>query len=124
MAVPLSSLAEIVEVSKEGARSLGLKACVKGHVGEGNFHENITYRKDDPQQAADAELAVRNMVMRALKMEGTCTGEHGVGLGKKDALEAEVGADTIIMMVSTHVSCRTLGPIAKIDCTENIERSP
>lgn len=98
--MPLSRLAEIVELSKREAKSLGLKACVKGHVGDSNFHENITYVKDDPKQAANAELAVKNMVRRALEMEGTCTGEHGIGLGKRDALAAEVGPDTVIMMVS------------------------
>lgn len=107
VAVPLSRLAEIVEKSKEEARSLGLKVCVKGHVGDSNFHENITYVKDDPTQAANAELAVNNMVMRALEMEGTCTGEHGVGLGKRGALAAEVGADTMLMMVRLH------GPLFK-----------
>lgn len=98
VAVPLSRLAEIVEVSKEEAKVLGLKACVKGHVGDSNFHENITYVKDDPVQAANAALAVRNMVARALEMQGTCTGEHGVGWGKKKALEAEVGPDTLVVM--------------------------
>ena len=100
VAVPLSRLAEIIDLSKKEAQALGLKVCVKGHVGDGNFHENITYIKDDPVQAASAEMAVKNMVRRALDMEGTCTGEHGIGLGKKDALESEVGMSTVAVMVS------------------------
>lgn len=99
MAVPLSRLADIVEASKAEAKVLGLKASVKGHVGDSNFHENITYNKTVPEEAAKAELAVKNMVKRALEMEGTCTGEHGVGFGKKEALAAEVGEDAIALMV-------------------------
>lgn len=101
--MPLSRLAEIVEISKQEGKSLGLKVTVKGHVGDSNFHENITFTKNDPQQAAHAELAVSNMVRRALEMEGTCTGEHGIGLGKRAALAAEVGPDTILVMVRTSI---------------------
>ncbi|KAL2673859.1 hypothetical protein Neosp_012303 [[Neocosmospora] mangrovei] len=100
VAVPLSRLADIIEDSKAHAASLGLKACVKGHIGDSNFHENITYNKTDPQEAEKAKIAVKTMVKRALDMEGTCTGEHGVGMGKKDALLQEVGEDTIQVMVS------------------------
>lgn len=99
VAVPLSRLADIIEDSKAHAASLGLKACVKGHIGDSNFHENITYNKADPQEAEKAKIAVKTMVKRALEMEGTCTGEHGVGIGKKDALLQEVGEDTIQVMV-------------------------
>ncbi|WAO95757.1 FAD-binding PCMH-type domain-containing protein [Fusarium falciforme] len=98
VAVPLSRLADIIEDSKAHAASLGLKACVKGHIGDSNFHENITYNKADPQEAERAKMAVKTMVKRALEMEGTCTGEHGVGIGKKDALLQEVGQDTIQVM--------------------------
>ncbi|KAJ4172100.1 D-lactate ferricytochrome c oxidoreductase [Fusarium falciforme] len=98
VAVPLSRLADIIEDSKAHAASLGLKACVKGHIGDSNFHENITYKKTDPQEAERAKMAVKTMVKRALEMEGTCTGEHGVGIGKKDALLQEVGQDTIQVM--------------------------
>ncbi|KAF9869754.1 d-lactate mitochondrial precursor [Colletotrichum karsti] len=98
VAVPLSRLADIVEASKEEAQKLGLNACIKGHIGDGNFHENITYNKTIPEEAAKAQLAVKNMVARALEMEGTSTGEHGIGLGKKEALLSEVGNDTITVM--------------------------
>ncbi|KAH9892088.1 hypothetical protein F4778DRAFT_795355 [Xylariomycetidae sp. FL2044] len=98
VAVPLSRLADIVEASKAEAAALGLKACVKGHVGDGNFHENITYNKADPEEAARTKQAVKNMVRRALEMDGTCTGEHGIGFGKKEALAQEVGDDALLMM--------------------------
>ncbi|RSL54559.1 hypothetical protein CEP53_007390 [Fusarium sp. AF-6] len=98
VAVPLSRLADIIEDSKAHAASLGLKACVKGHIGDSNFHENITYNTTDPEEAEKAKIAVKTMVKRALKMKDTCTGEHGVGIGKKDALLHEVGEDTIQVM--------------------------
>lgn len=94
----MSRLAEVVEKSKAHAAELGLNACVKGHIGDGNFHENITYQ-NTPDGKAKAEKAVKTMVQRALEMEGTCTGEHGIGYGKKAALVAEVGDDTITLMV-------------------------
>lgn len=100
VAVPLSRLADIIEDSKAHAASLGLKACVKGHIGDSKFQENITYNKTDSKEAEKATVAVKTMVKRALEMEGTCTGEHGVGIGKKDALLQEVGEDTIQVMVS------------------------
>lgn len=106
--MPLGRLAEIVDISKSEAEALGLKACVKGHVGDSNFHENITYTKDDPVQAANAEVAVKNMVRRALEMQGTCTGEHGIGLGKKTALISEVGEDTLMIMVWNKASTSSL----------------
>ncbi|RMJ08043.1 hypothetical protein CDV36_012355 [Fusarium kuroshium] len=74
VAVPLSRLADIIEDSKAHAASLGLKACVKGHIGDSNFHENITYNKADPKEAEKAKIAVKTMVKRALEIEGTCAG--------------------------------------------------
>lgn len=72
---------------------------MKGHVRDGNFHENITYDGTKPEEYEKAKQAVKNMVRRAIEMEGTCTGEHGVGYGKKDALRQEVGDGTISLMV-------------------------
>ena len=69
-------------------------------MGDSNFHENITYDPANPQEAANVKLAVKNMVARALEMDGTCTGEHGVGIGKKAALLSEIGEDTVTVMVS------------------------
>lgn len=90
----------MIEQSKTEAKDLGLTVCVKGHIGDGNFHENITYSPKDSDEAANTELAVKNMVKRALERDGTCTGEHGIGFGKKDGLAAEVGSDTLLLMVS------------------------
>jgi D-lactate dehydrogenase (cytochrome) len=100
VAVPLSRLPDIIEVSKKELDSLGLFASILGHIGDGNFHESILYDSKDPQQRAAVEKCVHDMVGRALEMDGTCTGEHGIGMGKKDSLIQELGLDTIGVMQS------------------------
>lgn len=85
--------------SKGEAAFLGLNACVKGHVGDGNFHENITYDGTKQEEFEKVKLAVKNMVKRAIETEGTCTGEHGIGFGKKEALQQELGDQTMLFMV-------------------------
>ena len=98
VAVPMSRLAEIVEVSKKEMDDLGLFASVLGHIGDGNFHESIMYNAKDPEEKKKVEACVHRMVDRALEMEGTCTGEHGIGIGKKESLVKELGIDTIGVM--------------------------
>ena len=73
VAVPLSRLPDIIEVSKKEMDDLGLFASILGHVGDGNFHESIMYNKEDPAEHAKVEQCVHRMVERALEMEGTCT---------------------------------------------------
>jgi D-lactate dehydrogenase (cytochrome) len=98
VAVPLSHLADIIAMSKEEMDELGLFASVLGHIGDGNFHESILYRRSDPQERRKVEECVYRMVDRALEMEGTCTGEHGVGIGKKESLVKELGLETVGVM--------------------------
>ncbi|KAF2397537.1 D-lactate dehydrogenase mitochondrial precursor [Trichodelitschia bisporula] len=98
VAVPLSRLPDIIEISKKEMDDLGLFASVLGHIGDGNFHESILYNSKDPKERAAVEACIHKMVDRALEMDGTCTGEHGVGLGKKSSLMKELGADTIGVM--------------------------
>ncbi|OQN96568.1 hypothetical protein B0A48_16998 [Cryoendolithus antarcticus] len=98
VAVPMSRLADIVEVSKKEMDELGLFASILGHIGDGNFHESIMYDAKDPEQRRKVEECVYRMVDRALEMEGTCTGEHGIGIGKKSSLVKELGIDTIDVM--------------------------
>ena len=104
VAVPFSRLADIIEVSKKEMDDLGLFASILGHVGDGNFHESIMYDRRVPGEREKVERCVKNMVVRALEMEGTCTGEHGVGMGKKEALLMEVGGDTLDVMKSVKLS--------------------
>jgi len=73
VAVPLSRLADIIEVSKKELDELGLFASALGHVGDGNFHESIMYNSRDPKERQMVEDCVHRMVDRALEMEGTCT---------------------------------------------------
>ncbi len=73
VAVPFSRLADIIEISKKEMDDLGLFASILGHIGDGNFHESILYDSKIPGQREKVEECVKNMVGRALEMEGTCT---------------------------------------------------
>ena len=73
VAVPLSRLPDIIEISKKEMDDLGLFASVLGHIGDGNFHESILYDNTNPKEREAVRRCVHNMVERALNMEGTCT---------------------------------------------------
>ncbi|KAJ5124199.1 FAD-linked oxidase C-terminal [Penicillium bovifimosum] len=100
VAVPISRLPDIIEISKKELVDLGLFASILGHIGDGNFHSSIMYNRNDPVERERVEKVVYDMVDRGLEMEGSCTGEHGVGLGKKGSLKKEVGPETINVMRS------------------------
>lgn len=97
VAVPFSRLVELIEISKKEMDDLGLFASVLGHIGDGNFHESIIYNPVNGEREK-VEACVKNMVKRALDMDGTCTGEHSIGWGKKDSLLLEVGPETLAVM--------------------------
>jgi len=95
--VPISRLAEcIVETKKELDASF-LPAPIVGHVGDGNFHVSFVLDPEKPGEVEEANRLNDNLVARALAMEGTCTGEHGVGYGKVDFLVAEHGDALAVM---------------------------
>ncbi|KAH6654911.1 hypothetical protein BKA67DRAFT_517400 [Truncatella angustata] len=98
VAVPISRLAEIIELSKEDSGNLGLFASVVGHVGDGNFHQAVFYETDNKAQEQSVSDCVHKMMQRALEMEGTVSGEHAIGIGKKECLVDELGNDTIQLM--------------------------
>lgn len=100
VAVPLSRLPDIIELSKKEMDEMGLFATILGHIGDGNFHMGVLYNKKDPKERAAVEKCVYSMVDRALEMDGTCTGEHSVGLGKKSYLIKELSPQTIEVMRS------------------------
>ncbi|KAL0937667.1 glycolate oxidase [Colletotrichum truncatum] len=100
VAVPFSRLADLIEVSKKEMDDMGLFASILGHIGDGNFHESIIYNRTIPEEREKVEKCVKNMVKRAIEMEGTCTGEHSIGWGKKESLLLEVGPDTLDVMKS------------------------
>ncbi len=95
--VPISRLAECILETKKDIAESGLTAPIVGHVGDGNFHLVIAVDPDDAEEMARAEALNERMVMRALAMDGTCTGEHGVGYGKIGFLEAEHGEALSVM---------------------------
>ncbi|KAJ3866721.1 FAD-linked oxidase-like protein [Lentinula novae-zelandiae] len=104
--VPVSRLPDLVYETKKDLSTLGLVAPIVGHVGDGNFHAQIMFTND--AQLAVAKEAVERMVHRAIAMDGTCTGEHGVGIGKKKYLVEELGAGTVELMKMVK---RTLDPL-------------
>ncbi len=80
------------------ADASGLPYFLVGHVGDGNFHFGYLIDPDKPEERATAESLNHQLVSRALQLEGTCTGEHGVGLHKMDFLLTEAGAGAVDMM--------------------------
>ncbi|KAJ1707818.1 D-lactate dehydrogenase (cytochrome) [Aspergillus flavus] len=98
VAVPLSRMAEIIDLSKKESGQLGLFSSVLGHVGDGNFHQAVMYNPNDPEQKQSVRDCVLAMVHRAVEMEGTVSGEHGIGLGKKECLLEELGPETVGVM--------------------------
>ena len=96
--VPISRLAEcIVETIRDTEQSF-LPAPILGHVGDGNFHCAILADTSKPEELAEAERLNQLIVARALAMDGTCTGEHGVGMHKMDFLRDEHGDDALELM--------------------------
>jgi D-lactate dehydrogenase (cytochrome) len=95
--VPISRLAECLEETKRDIAQSGLIAPIVGHVGDGNFHTLILIDPDDPAELARAQALHERMVLRALALEGTCTGEHGIGFGKIAYLAREHGAAVGVM---------------------------
>jgi D-lactate dehydrogenase (cytochrome) len=96
--VPISRLADCVEETRLDLDASGLVAPIVGHVGDGNFHVSLLVDMDDADEVARAEAFIGRLVERALAMEGTCTGEHGVGQRKMKYLEAEHGPVALDLM--------------------------
>ena len=95
--VPISRLADCVMETKDDMDRLGLLAPVVGHVGDGNFHVSILVDTADPREMAAARQGIERLAERAIAMDGTCTGEHGIGQGKMRYLEQEVGSAVQVM---------------------------
>lgn len=95
--VPVSRLAECVYETKADIDASGLVAPIVGHIGDGNFHVVALVDMDDAKEVETAQRFLDTLVERALAMEGTCTGEHGVGAGKLKYMHAEHGAGIDVM---------------------------
>lgn len=89
--VPISRLAECVGETMKDVEELGLIASLVGHVGDGNFHCSPLVMMDDPDEVARAETLIKRIAERAIAMDGTCTGEHGIGQGKRKYMKTEHG---------------------------------
>jgi D-lactate dehydrogenase (cytochrome) len=96
--VPISRLADCLLDSVAEAEASGLPYFLVGHVGDGNFHFGYLIDPDNPAERATAEQLNHALVARALRLEGTCSGEHGVGLHKMDFLLTEAGSGAVGMM--------------------------
>ncbi|MBM3645472.1 MAG: FAD-binding protein [Alphaproteobacteria bacterium] len=95
--VPISRLAECILETKKDIVAEGMLAPIVGHVGDGNFHVSFVLDPNDPEDQRKASAINDRMVARALALDGTCTGEHGVGLGKVQFLYEEHGEAVALM---------------------------
>jgi D-lactate dehydrogenase (cytochrome) len=89
--VPISRLTECITDTQKDIAASFLSAGIVGHAGDGNFHLGFMLNPNEPKEMAEAERLNQLLIHRALSLDGTCTGEHGVGVGKVDALVAEHG---------------------------------
>ncbi len=96
--VPMSALADIVGEARAMIDAEGLVAPILGHVGDGNFHVLFMPMPDRPDEHAAVDRVYAALVDRALAVGGTCTGEHGIGMGKKSKLLLEYGPDVVGLM--------------------------
>ena len=96
--VPISRLADCLLDSIAETDASGIPYFLVGHVGDGNFHFGYLIDPNNPQECATAEALNQQLVHRALRLGGTCTGEHGIGLHKMDFLRSETGEGAVDMM--------------------------
>ena len=95
--VPISRLAECISETQADLAASNVLAPLVGHVGDGNFHLVYFVDPNDEAEVAEAKRLNERMVTRALALDGTCTGEHGIGYGKLDFLQAEHGEGISVM---------------------------
>uniref|UniRef100_A0A8C3V302 Probable D-lactate dehydrogenase, mitochondrial n=1 Tax=Catharus ustulatus TaxID=91951 RepID=A0A8C3V302_CATUS len=91
--VPISRLPDVVVETKQDLQASGLTGPMVGHVGDGNFHCILVFNSQDPDEAQRIHAFTQRLGRRALAAGGTCTGEHGVGLGKRALLQEELGQE-------------------------------
>jgi D-lactate dehydrogenase (cytochrome) len=96
--VPISRLAECVRETMEDVKDYIAPVPLLGHIGDGNFHLMLLVNPAKPEETEIAKQFNRRLIERALRMEGTCTGEHGVGMGKMGSMRLELGDDVIDVM--------------------------
>lgn len=104
--VPISKLPRLVKETAADFEDRGLEACHFGHVGDGNVHTLALFSNDEELERV--RVAVHEMVERAIRLGGTCSGEHGVGIGKIEYLPMELGNGTVNLMETVK---RTVDPL-------------
>ncbi|MBV1701295.1 MAG: FAD-binding protein [Hyphomicrobiales bacterium] len=107
--VPISRLADCVEETQKDIAATGLFAPIVGHVGDGNFHLGLMFDPKLPGEIAKIDAFLGRLVQRALDMEGTCTGEHGIGQGKVKYMKLEHSPATLNVMRAIKASLDPLG---------------
>jgi D-lactate dehydrogenase (cytochrome) len=96
--VPISRLAECIATSLDDLAQTGLTAPLLGHVGDGNFHMLLLVNPEDTATFEQAREFAQRLAERAIAMDGTCTGEHGIGLGKRKYMVLEHGTEALTAM--------------------------
>jgi len=96
--VPISRLAECVSETMEDVKSYIAPVPLLGHIGDGNFHLMFLVDPNKPEETELAKQFNKRLIERALRLEGTCTGEHGIGMGKMGSMRMELGDDVIDVM--------------------------
>ncbi|KAF2401894.1 hypothetical protein EJ06DRAFT_366527 [Trichodelitschia bisporula] len=121
VAVPISRLPDIIEETKADLTASGLTGTIVGHVGDGNFHTIILYDPAKADERKRVEEVVHRMVKRAIELEGTSTGEHGVGLVKRDYLPHELSPQTVDLMRRMKLA---LDPLCLLNCDKVVRMQP
>eukprot|EP01117_Protostelium_nocturnum_P010765 TRINITY_DN387_c0_g1_i3.p3 TRINITY_DN387_c0_g1~~TRINITY_DN387_c0_g1_i3.p3 ORF type:complete len:504 (+),score=187.75 TRINITY_DN387_c0_g1_i3:225-1736(+) len=96
--VPISKIADCIQETKDDIKDSHLLGPIVGHMGDGNFHMFILLDPNDPKDLEETHRLDHRLIERAIKMGGTCTGEHGVGVGKRDYLPLELGEEAVDLM--------------------------
>ena len=95
--MPISRLADCLVETNRDIEATGLVAPIVGHVGDGNFHVSVMGMVEDVEEMARIKAFVGRLNGRAIAMDGTCTGEHGIGQGKREDLLREHGDNVLTM---------------------------
>ena len=95
--VPISNLPQCIAETQADIDAASFFIATVGHVGDGNFHLGLVVDQSNPDEMAEAEILNERLVRRAIALDGTCTGEHGVGLGKIKFMELEHGPAVDVM---------------------------
>jgi len=98
--VPISALPHMIQTTKDDIVASGLIGPIVGHVGDGNFHTMLLFDPENIEERDKCKEVANRMARKAISLKGTCTGEHGVGLGKKHLMVEQFGEDGMQVMIS------------------------